>query len=70
MLFKDNVGTDPSLGMNTTAGNFAFLGSQLPGDSPISAQLRAKGVIILGKANLSELANFKVSTSRLINTPG
>jgi amidase len=58
MLFKDNIGTDSSLGMNTTAGNFGFLGSQ-SSDSPISAKLRAKGVIVIGKANLSELANFK-----------
>jgi amidase len=61
MLFKDNIGTDVSLGLNTTAGNFAFLGSQVPGDSPVAAKLRAKGVIVIGKANLSELANFKVS---------
>ncbi|KAK8866203.1 hypothetical protein IAR55_001354 [Kwoniella newhampshirensis] len=59
MLFKDNVGTDMSLGMNTTAGNFGFLGSRTPGDCPVSAKLRAAGVIIIGKANLSELANFK-----------
>jgi Asp-tRNA(Asn)/Glu-tRNA(Gln) amidotransferase A subunit family amidase len=32
LLFKDNVGTDVSLGMNTTAGNYAFLGSETPGD--------------------------------------
>ncbi len=59
MLFKDNIGTDVSLGMNTTAGNFGFLGSQTKGDCPVAAKLRAKGVIIIGKANLSELANYK-----------
>lgn len=59
MLFKDNIGTDVSLGMNTTAGNYGFLGSQVPGDAPVAAKLRAKGVIVIGKANLSELANFK-----------
>ena len=59
ILLKDNIATDVSLGMNTTAGNYAFLGSQVPGDAPVAAQLRAKGAIILGKANLSELANYK-----------
>ena len=59
MLFKDNIGTDMSLGMNTTAGSFAFLGSRTPGDCPVAAKLRAKGVIIIGKANLSELSNYK-----------
>jgi len=59
MLFKDNIGTDISLGLNTTAGNYAFLGSQTPGDCPVAGQLRAKGVIIIGKANVSELANYK-----------
>ena len=59
MLFKDNVGTDISLGMNTTAGNYAFLGSVTPGDCPVAGKLRAKGVIVIGKANLSELANYK-----------
>ncbi|ORX39547.1 amidase signature domain-containing protein [Kockovaella imperatae] len=59
MLLKDNIATDVSLGMNTTAGNYGFLGSQVPGDAPVTAQLRAKGVIVIGKANLSELANYK-----------
>jgi amidase len=59
ILFKDNIGTDVSLGMNTTAGNYAFLGSQTPGDAFVAAKLRAKGVIVIGKANLSELANYK-----------
>lgn len=59
LLFKDNVGTDVSLGMNTTAGNYAFLGSETPGDAFVAAKLRARGVIVIGKANLSELANYK-----------
>ena len=63
MLFKDNVGTEVSLGMNTTAGNYAFLGSQVPGDAPVAAQLRKKGVIVIGKANLSELANYKATNT-------
>lgn len=56
MLFKDNIATDVALGMNTTAGNFGFLGSSVPGDAPVAAKLRAKGVIVLGKASESERA--------------
>lgn len=61
MLFKDNIGTDMALGMNTTAGNYGFLGSVTPGDSPVAGKLRAKGVVVIGKANLSELANYKAT---------
>ncbi|KAJ9105046.1 hypothetical protein QFC19_003678 [Naganishia cerealis] len=59
MLFKDNIDTDVELGMNTTAGGFALLGSVVPSDAPVSAKLRKAGVIVIGKANLSQYANFK-----------
>lgn len=49
------------LGMNTTAGSFALLGSVVPRDATVIAKLRAAGAIILGKANLSEWANFRGS---------
>ena len=45
--------------METTAGSLALVGSRVPGDAPIVAQLRAAGAVILGKANLSEWANFR-----------
>jgi amidase len=45
--------------MNTTAGGFALLGSVVPSDAPVSAKLRQAGVIVIGKANLSQYANFK-----------
>lgn len=45
--------------MNTTAGGFALLGSVVPGDAPVTAKLRKAGVIVIGKANLSQYANFK-----------
>jgi amidase len=57
LLLKDNVATDD--GMQTTAGSLALYGSQVPGDAPIAARLRAAGAILLGKANLSEWANFR-----------
>ena len=53
--FTDNL----SSGMNTTAGSFALLGSIVPRDATVAAKLRAAGAIILGKANLSEWANFR-----------
>ena len=45
--------------MNTTAGSFALLGSIVPRDAHVAAKLRAAGAILLGKANLSEWANFR-----------
>ena len=45
--------------MNTTAGSFALFRSVVPRDATVAAKLRAAGAIILGKANLSEWANFR-----------
>ena len=55
VLLKDNVGTDD---MPTTAGSIALAGSVPANDAFLTAQLRAAGAIILGKANLSEFANW------------
>jgi amidase len=49
--------------MNTTAGSYALLGSVPPGDSTVAAKLKKAGAIILGKANLSQWANYR-STNR------
>ncbi|KAL8808312.1 MAG: hypothetical protein Q9182_000132 [Xanthomendoza sp. 2 TL-2023] len=57
ILIKGNIGTADK--MSTTAGSFALLGATLPRDSGIAAKLRAAGVIILGKTNLSQWANFR-----------
>ena len=57
VLVKDNIATDDS--MQTTAGSFALVNSLVPLDSTIVHRLRAAGAIILGKANLSEWANFR-----------
>ncbi|RPD60677.1 amidase signature enzyme [Lentinus tigrinus ALCF2SS1-7] len=59
ILLKDNIATVHSEGMNTTAGSFALLGSVVPRDAHVAAKLRAAGAILLGKANLSEWANFR-----------
>jgi len=57
VLVKDNIGTADR--MTTTAGSLALAGSVPPRDSFVAAQLRKAGAIILGKANLSEWANFR-----------
>ncbi|KIJ40411.1 hypothetical protein M422DRAFT_49157 [Sphaerobolus stellatus SS14] len=63
IILKDNIATLHSevefLGMNTTAGSFALLGSVVPRDAGVAARLRAAGAILLGKASLSEWANFR-----------
>ncbi|ETW77517.1 hypothetical protein HETIRDRAFT_10776, partial [Heterobasidion irregulare TC 32-1] len=59
ILLKDNIATQASDGMNTTAGSFALLGSVPPRDATVAAKLRAAGAILLGKANLSEWAHFR-----------
>ena len=57
VLLKDNIATDDN--MQTTAGSLALLNSRVPSDAVLVARLRAGGAIILGKANLSEWANFR-----------
>ncbi|MCV6606092.1 MAG: amidase family protein, partial [Porticoccaceae bacterium] len=57
ILIKDNIETrDP---LPTTAGSLALKNNITHRDSPAIAGLRAAGAIILGKANLSEWANFR-----------
>lgn len=57
IVIKDNIETkDP---LSTTAGSLALARSRRPTDAPLVARLRAAGVIVLGKANLSEWANFR-----------
>jgi amidase len=57
ILLKDNVATDDQ--METTAGSLALVNTRVPADAPIAARLRAEGAVLLGKANLSEWANFR-----------
>ena len=57
MLVKDNLATADK--MQTTAGSLALVGSTVPSDSVVVSRLRAAGAVILGKANLSEWANFR-----------
>ncbi|KAL6210078.1 hypothetical protein ACLB2K_021016 [Fragaria x ananassa] len=61
VLLKNNIGTRDKL--NTTAGSFALLGSVLPRDASVVTKLRSAGAIILGKASLSEWAQFRSLTA-------
>jgi amidase len=55
VLLKDNIDTAD---MPTTAGSVALEGSIPPDDAFITQKLRDAGAIILGKATLTEFANF------------
>lgn len=61
IILKDNIDTADS--MQTTAGSLALLGSKPQRDAGIAARLREAGAIILGKANMSEWANFRSTHS-------
>jgi amidase len=57
ILVKDNIATNDR--METTAGSLALEGSRVRRDADIVTRLRRAGAVILGKANLSEWANFR-----------
>jgi amidase len=61
VIIKDNI--DTADGMMTTAGSLALLGARPARDAFVVERLRAAGAIILGKANLSEWANFRSTRS-------
>lgn len=56
VVVKDNIDTADK--MHTSAGSLALADSYAPEDSFVAAQLRRGGAIILGKANMTEWANF------------
>ncbi|MEJ2503566.1 MAG: amidase, partial [Gemmatimonadota bacterium] len=61
VVLKDNIDTADR--MTTTAGSLALEGSIAPRDAFIAERLREAGAILLGKANLSEWANFRSTAS-------
>ncbi len=61
ILLKDNIGTAD--GTTTTAGSLALEGSRPAEDAPVARRLRDAGAVLLGKANLSEWANFRSTRS-------
>ena len=60
VLVKDNIETRE---LPTTAGSLALAGNDTGRDAPLIANLRAAGGVVLGKANLSEWANFRSTNS-------
>lgn len=55
VLLKDNIGTTD---LPTTAGSIALAGNIPKSEAFITQKLRAAGAIVMGKANLSEFANW------------
>ena len=57
VLVKDNIET--AGGTSTTGGSLALADARPTRDATVVARLREAGAVILGKANLSEWANFR-----------
>ncbi|KAH8908041.1 amidase signature enzyme [Coniochaeta sp. PMI_546] len=62
ILLKDNY---DAVGMNTTGGSLGLAGCRPTADSPAAAAFKKAGAIILGKANLHEIALEGLSVSSL-----
>ncbi|MBN6039216.1 amidase [Amycolatopsis sp. 195334CR] len=60
VLLKDNIDTR---GQDTTAGSRALSGKPPVADATLVRKLRAAGAVVLGKANLSEWANYRSTKS-------
>lgn len=56
VLLKDNI---DAVGMVNSAGSLALADNRPKQDAFLVARLRAAGVVVLGKTNLSEWANFR-----------
>ena len=61
VILKANIDTGDE--METTAGSLALKGHRPSEDAFVVSRLRAAGAVILGKANLSEWANFRSTNS-------
>ncbi len=61
VVLKANIDTADK--METTAGSLALKGHHPPADAFVVSRLREAGAVILGKANLSEWANFRSTHS-------
>lgn len=57
IVLKDNIDTADK--MSTTAGSLALVGAKPPTDSTVARKLREAGAVLIGKANMSEWANFR-----------
>ena len=61
VLVKDNI--DTAAPLHTTAGSLALREGFAAADAPLVRAIRDAGGVILGKANLSEWANYRSSAS-------
>ncbi|HWM27575.1 MAG TPA: amidase [Woeseiaceae bacterium] len=61
IVLKGNIDTGDK--MSTSAGSLALKDHHPPDDAFLVARLREQGAVILGKANLSEWANFRSTRS-------
>lgn len=61
ILIKNNIATADQ--MNNTAGSWSLVGAKVPRDSQVARKLREAGVVILGKTNLSQWANYRSDNS-------
>ena len=61
VVIKDNIDTADK--MQTTAGSLAMVGNIAKNDAFVVKKLREAGAVIIGKANLSEWANFRSTQS-------
>ncbi len=59
VLVKDNINTGDHT--HTSGGSLALADSFAPEDAHLVGQLREAGAVILGKTNLTEMANFMAS---------
>lgn len=63
VLLKDNFDTAGMGGFHTTAGSFALIKARPADDAFVVQRLKEAGAVVLGKANLSEWANFRSTSS-------
>ena len=61
VLIKDNV--DTAAPLHTTAGSYALKDTSPVRDAAVVDHLRAAGLVVLGKTNLSEWANYRSTSS-------
>lgn len=61
VLVKGNIDTADKL--DTTAGSLALLAAPASKDATVVTKLRSAGAVLLGKANLSEWANYRSTHS-------
>ncbi|KAF2002411.1 amidase signature enzyme [Amniculicola lignicola CBS 123094] len=59
IVLKDNIMTDVNLGMDTTVGSYAFVGCIPKKNATLVDRLIRRGLIILGKSNLTEFCGLK-----------